>query len=73
MHADKCLIVDEIKDYLIELSLHKFGSNVVENCLKHAPPERQDEILNNIVSVPISHSEFTLVDMMNNKYGNYVI
>jgi len=30
---DKIKIIDEILDDLIELSMHKFGSNVVEKCL----------------------------------------
>ena len=30
---DKIRIIDEILDDLIELSMHKFGSNVVEKCL----------------------------------------
>lgn len=72
-YQDKCVIIDEIIDDIVELSLHKYGSNVVENCLKHAPDDRKEEILNRLVSVPISHHEFTLVEMLNSKYGNYVI
>jgi Pumilio-family RNA binding repeat len=38
--SDRDKIIDEIIDDLPELSLHKFGSNVVEKCLVHSSPER---------------------------------
>lgn len=38
--VDRSRIIDEILDDLVELSLHKFGSNVVEKCLMHAPLDR---------------------------------
>ena len=32
-NEDRCVIIDTILDDLTKLSLHKFGSNVVEKCL----------------------------------------
>jgi mRNA-binding protein PUF3 len=37
---DRARIIDEILDDLVELSVHKFGSNVIEKCLMHAPLDR---------------------------------
>lgn len=55
------------------LSLHKYGSNVVEKCLIQQTTKKRDEILDRIVSVPIAHHQYNLIEMINSKYGNYVI
>ena len=71
--ADRHRIVEEILDDLVELSMHKFGSNVVEKCLMHAPEDLQSEVVDRLVSVPISNHSFTIADMMMSKYGNFVV
>ena len=38
---DRAKIIDEILDDIVELSLHKYGSNVIEKCLMHASLDRQ--------------------------------
>ena len=61
---------------MIELSLHKFGSNVVEKCLLFAPPFSKFEIIDRIVCVPpmtTSTMANTLEALMQSKYGNYVV
>lgn len=52
-YQDRSKIIEEIMDDLVELSLHKYGSNVVEKCLVHAPPEKQTHIVDRLVSVPL--------------------
>jgi hypothetical protein len=70
---DRSKIIDEILDDLVELSLHKFGSNVVEKCLLHSPADRKPQIVDGLVSVPVNGGQFTISDMMNSKYGNFVV
>lgn len=70
---DRSKIIDEILDDLVELSLHKFGSNVVEKCLLHSPTDRLPQIVDGLVSVPVNGGQFTISDMMNSKYGNFVV
>lgn len=65
------------------LSLYKSGSNVVEKCLQYAPPDKQQEILDRFVGMPMvksdinifskGDSEVTLANLMDSKFGNYVI
>lgn len=38
---DKHKIIDDSLDDLVDMSLHKFGSNIVEKCLLHSPPDRK--------------------------------
>lgn len=52
-YEDKCFIIEKILDDIVQLSLHKFGSNVVEKCLELAPDNRRDLILDRIVGVPV--------------------
>lgn len=61
------IIINSIKANVIDLSLHKFGSNVIEKCLKINKTSKLliDEILNN-------HSN-ELIKLLNDPFGNYVI
>jgi hypothetical protein len=71
---DRCKIIDEIMDDLVELSLTKNGSNVVETCLNHAPQDRKTQIIDHLVSVPLtSPSCATISDLMQSKFGNFVV
>jgi hypothetical protein len=70
---EKEFIIDEIVEDLVKHSLHKLGSNVVESCLKYAPESRKNDILDQIISVQISQSEYSLVKMLDNEYANYVV
>lgn len=63
------------------LSMHKFGSNVIEKCLQFSEKKQKDEIIQEILVAKISEDEsysstnqvVTLTDLMKDKYGNYVI
>jgi hypothetical protein len=72
---DKVFIIDEILDDLCTLSMHKSGSNVVEKCLKHAPEDRRQDILDRFCGLPLqgTWNDVTLTSLMDNKFGNYVI
>jgi pumilio RNA-binding family len=64
-YGDKCYIIDKILDDIVQLSLHKFGSNVIEKCLEHAPDDKKEVLLDYIIGVPVSNSRLTLTDLMN--------
>ena len=70
--ADKHKIIDESLDDLVEMAMHKFGSNVVEKCLLFAPSERKEQIVDRLVSVPLQ-GENTMADLMQSKFGNFVV
>ena len=38
--VDRVKITDEIIDDIVELSMHKYGSNVVEKCLQNSRADR---------------------------------
>ncbi|MFM7858706.1 MAG: hypothetical protein ACKO96_43995 [Flammeovirgaceae bacterium] len=71
--SDRNRIADEIIDDIVELSMHKYGSNVVEKCLQHLPADRKSQIVDRLVSVPIAYQQITLVDMLQSKYANFVV
>ena len=70
---ERCTIIDEILDDIVKHSLHKFGSNVVEKCLQHAPNRRKHMILDRIVGVQVANSELCLARMIDNEFANYVV
>lgn len=73
-----------MKKKVLALSMHKFGSNVIEKCLVHAEIKQRDELINEILTAKLANDEtnapyqsnvqnFTLTDQIKDKYGNYVI
>lgn len=84
---DKNSIVKSIKGKVIELSNHKFASNVVEKCLAHGSDSDRREIIDEIlksnnydVSEEVNNLggsgqqlNGALYTMMKDRYGNYVI
>ena len=74
---EKVKILDSIMDNIVHFSLYQLGSNVVENCLKTAPQEYLDSILERIAAVPVATPEgsrdVSLVQLLENQFGNYVI
>ena len=72
-HLDKCYIIDKILDDIVQLSMHKFGSNVVEKCLELAPEDKRESLLDCIIGVPVSNHRLTLIDLMNSQFANYVV
>lgn len=64
----KCGILDRLEGHFYHLSLDKFGSNVVEECLRQAPRVgRLEGIILELLGTPKSSSLFL------NNYGNYVM
>ncbi|KAJ1917205.1 mRNA binding protein puf3 [Mycoemilia scoparia] len=70
--VDRKLVCAQIKGRLLELSKHKFASNVVEKCIVHGSGEDRQDLINEVVP-PRSEDSSILVEMMKDQYANYVV
>ena len=61
------VIIDTIVQNYLSLSMQKFSSNVVENCIKYGKENTVKKIFNNIVE------QEKLESLLNNNYGNFVL
>ena len=60
-------IIDTIVNNYLSLSMQKFSSNVVENCIKYADEKSVKKIYNQIID------QEKIESLLNNNYGNYVL
>lgn len=70
--ADKSLVIDKIRGQVLQLSKHKFASNVVEKCVDYGS-KRDRQLLIEEVLQPRPDGTLPLVTMMKDQYANYVI
>ena len=61
------VIIDTIVQNYLSLSMQKFSSNVVENCIKYGKESTIKKIFKNIVE------QEKLESLLNNNYGNFVL
>ncbi|ESQ54711.1 hypothetical protein EUTSA_v10024383mg [Eutrema salsugineum] len=64
-------IVRKLSGHIVQLSLHKFASNVIEKCLEHGGRIERDIIIKEIAGPDESYD--SLLMMMKDQYGNYVV
>ncbi|KAF8077239.1 hypothetical protein N665_1054s0016 [Sinapis alba] len=64
-------IVRKLSGYIVQLSLHKFASNVIEKCLEYGGRIERDLIIKEIAGPDESYD--SLLMMMKDQYGNYVV
>ena len=62
------IIIQEIKSNFIQLSLHKFGSNVIEKCLKISLISK--DLIDNLIV--LDHGQ-AFNQLLNDPFGNYVL
>ena len=60
-------IIETIVNNYLSLSMQKFSSNVVENCIKYADEKSVKKIYNAIIE------QEKIESLLNNNYGNYVL
>ena len=60
-------IINTIVENYLSLSIQKFSSNVVENCIKYGNDETVNKIYKNIIE------KEKLESLLNNNYGNFVL
>ena len=61
------VIIDTIVQNYLSLSMQKFSSNVVENCIKYGKESTVKKIFKNIIE------QEKLESLLNNNYGNFVL
>ena len=62
-----------MKGSLLELSNHKFSSNVIEKCVQQASEKDRQDFIEEILEGNEELKNNTLYQMIQDKYGNYVI
>jgi hypothetical protein len=65
--SDCDIIIETIIQNYLSLSMQKFSSNVVENCIKYGEEKTVKKIYNSIIE------EDKLESLLNNTYGNFVL
>lgn len=68
---ERSQIISKLSGHVVQLSQHKFASNVVEKCLEHAGTAEREVLIQEIVL----HNEGTdnLLTMMKDQFANYVV
>ncbi|CAH2077933.1 unnamed protein product [Thlaspi arvense] len=64
-------IVRKLSGHIVQLSLHKFASNVIEKCLEYGGRIERDIIIKEIAGPDESYD--SLLMLMKDQYGNYVV
>lgn len=70
---DKSMIVSKMKGQVLQLSQHKFASNVVEKCVEYGTPQERTVMLEEILNGKGPEGASPLLVMMKDQYANYVI
>jgi hypothetical protein len=70
--ADKEFIISKIKGNVLNMSKHKFASNVVEKCVTFGSLEDRQEILDEVLSAK-ADGTIALYTMMKDQFANYVV
>jgi len=69
---DKAFVISQVKGNILQMSQHKFASNVVEKCILNSNREDRAIIIEEIVTVRPDGIQ-PLLAMMKDQYANYVI
>jgi hypothetical protein len=70
---DKSVIVSKMRGQILQLSQHKFASNVVEKCVEYGTPQERILMLEEILNSKSVDGSSPLLIMMKDQYANYVI
>lgn len=46
---ERSLIIRKLSGHVVQLSQHKFASNVIEKCLEHGGPAERELLINEII------------------------
>lgn len=69
---DKALVLSKVKDKFLELSRHKFASNVVEKCVAFASNSDRNFLIKKCLKLEPDGS-LPLLLMMKDQFANYVV
>lgn len=65
-------VIHALEGKMVELSKHKFASNVCEKCFTHCTATEREELLEEVLEQD-STGNVQLVQMVMDQYGNYVV
>lgn len=68
---ERSQIISKLSGRIVQLSQHKFASNVVEKCLEYGDPATRDILIGEIVGVDDENDN--LLTMVKDQYANYVV
>ncbi|XP_071724756.1 pumilio homolog 6, chloroplastic-like [Rutidosis leptorrhynchoides] len=64
-------IINKLSGHIVQLSQHKFASNVIEKCLAYGGSAERDIIIREVIGQ--NDGEDNLLTMMKDQFANYVI
>ncbi|XP_054780979.1 pumilio homolog 5-like isoform X2 [Prosopis cineraria] len=64
-------IIRKLAGSIVQLSHHKYASNVIEKCLEHGDATEREAMIAEIIGQP--GEDHNLLTMMKDQFGNYVI
>ena len=67
------VVYTNIINNLLRYSLHKFASNVVENCFSASQPPEKAEFIKMLLSPEAPGRPLRIVSLSDNQFGNYVV
>lgn len=70
---DKTIIISKIKGSVLNLSRHKFASNVIEKCVVYGSLSDLRDLVNEVITIRPSDGVLPLLAMMKDPFANYVI
>ncbi|MED6168982.1 hypothetical protein PIB30_017127 [Stylosanthes scabra] len=69
---ERSQILSKLTGRIVQLSKHKYGSNVFEKCWEHSSEIERDALLEEIIQQPNECGK-NLLTMMKDQYANYVV
>jgi pumilio RNA-binding family len=58
-YSDKEFVINKMKKRVLSLSIHKFGSNVIEKCLVHSDKRQKEDLLGEILVARLNSEDQT--------------
>ncbi|KAF9094198.1 mRNA binding protein puf3 [Mortierella sp. AD031] len=70
--TEKSIVVSKVMGQVLQLSKHKFASNVVEKCVAYGSPSDRQKLIEEVITTK-SDGTSPLVLMMKDQFANYVV
>ncbi|XP_057980594.1 pumilio homolog 5-like isoform X1 [Malania oleifera] len=70
-HHERSQIISKLSGHIVQLSQHKFASNVIEKCLEHADTAERELLIGEIFGDDDGNDN--LLTMMKDQFANYVV
>ncbi|KAF8935476.1 mRNA binding protein puf3 [Haplosporangium gracile] len=70
--TEKSLVVSKVMGQVLQLSKHKFASNVVEKCVAYGSPSDRQKLIEEVITTKPDGTS-PLVLMMKDQFANYVV